>query len=133
VYVFDRIANSPGEMRVPRSMALPSKLARVYLGGVNLDDGPVLGIAPVADVGRRKDDMTYKAALRGGPVSHNVLVEGAELLHPLSRLVQRGLGVLTLLVRIQVVLPRKRLNTSPIILGENFLASDLDLDRFERN
>jgi len=63
-------------------MALPSKLARVYLGGVNLDDGPVLGIAPVADVGRRKDDMTYKAALRGGPVSHNVLVEGAELLHP---------------------------------------------------
>ncbi len=71
------------------------EIARVDLGGVDLDDGPVLGIilAAAADSnGRREDDMAQNAALRGGPVSRNILVEGLELFHPLPHLVQPGLG-----------------------------------------
>ena len=57
------------------------EIVHVDLGGVHLDDGPVLSItlAATADADRRReDDMTQNAALRGGPASRNVLVKGFE-------------------------------------------------------
>ena len=111
------------------------EIVHVDLGGVHLDDGPVLSItlAATADAdGRREDDMTQNAALRGGPASRNVLVKEFEHFHRLNRLVQLDLDPLVLLVRCRVVHPLSCPNTLLlIVLGDNCFAFHLDLNRFE--
>jgi len=84
------------------------EIARIDLGGVDLDNGPVLGITLVADTDvdeRRENDIAQNATTRGGLVSRNVMVEVVEPFHRLPRLIQLGLDLLAITICYRVVPP----------------------------
>jgi len=66
-----------------------------------------------------------------GPIRRDFFVEDLELIYCLSCLTQQGLGHLTLIASLRVVLSLEQLDIFSLALGDDPLLSDLGLNRFE--